>query len=64
MTDPNVAIARLEERVENLEEWQREQNGHLRTIDKKLDGLKTLLIGLLGGVITTLIGVVAMLLSK
>lgn len=53
------AIADLQARVENLEGWQKTQNGHLQRIEEKLDNLKDSsskwLTGLLGGMVTTLI---------
>lgn len=52
--EQDVAIARLEERAGNLERWQKDQNGHLKAIDQKLDRFQVWLIGVMGGVITSL----------
>lgn len=62
MTDADsIAIARLEERVDNLEGWQKTQNGTLLRldekigkIDEKIGSLKTWLISLLGGMLASL----------
>jgi len=54
-----VTVARHEERLEKVEEYQDKQNGSLQRLeekmDTKLDALNKWLIGLLGGVITSLI---------
>ena len=50
-----VAQGRLEERVENLEAWQAKQNGSLQRMEAKMDKMQQWLIGLLGGVIASLI---------
>ena len=62
-------IARLEERVDNLENWQDKQNGSLLRLEEKLNDfnkeisndIKSLhlwLIGLLGSTIVTLIALI------
>lgn len=55
-------LGKLEGRVDALEAWQERQNGHLERIEQKLDKFQdkldrfdTWLIGLLGGMIVTLI---------
>jgi hypothetical protein len=44
-----------EERLKNLEDYQKKQNGHLEKIEKKLDTIYDWLIKLLGGAIVSLI---------
>ena len=48
-------VAELSTRVENLERWQKRQNGSLQKIEEKMDKIYMWLIGLMGGVITSLI---------
>ena len=48
-------IAATEARVENLETWQKSQNGHMQRIEAKVDKIYLWLIGLMGGVITSLL---------
>ena len=55
VTDLHVAQGRLEERVSSLEEWQAKQNGALQRLEAKVDNINKTLIGLMGGVITSLI---------
>jgi len=50
-----VSQARTEERVSALEEWQVKQNGTLQKLDGKMDRHNQWLIGLMGGVIASLI---------
>jgi prefoldin subunit 5 len=50
-----VAQGRLEERVESLEAWQAKQNGSLQRLEEKMDKIQQWLIGLLGGVIASLV---------
>lgn len=50
-----VTVARHEERLEKVEEYQDKQNGSLQRLEAKMDNLNKWLIGLLGGVITSLI---------
>lgn len=50
-----VTVARHEERLEKVEEYQDKQNGSLQRLEAKMDSLNKWLIGLLGGVITSLI---------
>ncbi len=42
-------------RLEALEEYRDKQNGHLQRIEEKVDKITTWLIGLLGGMIVSLI---------
>lgn len=50
-----VMIAKHDERIQKLEEWQAKQNGSLQRLEQKVDGIYTWLIGLMGGVIASLI---------
>ena len=48
-------VVELSTRVENLEGWQKRQNGSLQKIEEKMDQIYMWLIGLMGGVIASLI---------
>lgn len=48
-------VAVLETKIENLESWQSTQNGCLRRLESKVDSLYKLVIGLMGGMITSLV---------
>lgn len=50
-----VTQGRLEERVSDLEEWQKKQNGSLQRLEAKMDRIQQWLIGLLGGVTASLV---------
>ncbi|WP_168170210.1 hypothetical protein [Thermoanaerobacterium sp. PSU-2] len=50
-----IQIAKHSERISKLEEWQAKQNGSLQRLEQKVDGIYTWLIGLMGGVIASLI---------
>lgn len=50
-----VTLAKHDERLQKLEEWQAKQNGSLQRLEQKMDGLHTWVIGLMGGVIASLI---------
>ncbi len=55
-------LAKVETRVENLERWQKTQNGHLQRIDEKLDALRdSLKSWLIGALTTSLISLVMLL---
>ncbi|NPV80788.1 MAG: hypothetical protein HPY52_11010 [Firmicutes bacterium] len=54
MTSIEAAVAAVEARVTNLEGWQKSQNGHLRSLDKKVDSIKNWIMGLLGTAIVSL----------
>lgn len=55
VNDMEVLLGKHDERLKNLEEWQLKQNGSLQRLEKKIDGIYTWLIGLMGGVITSLL---------
>lgn len=46
----HVAVARLEERIESLEAWQRDQNGSLQRLADRIDRLNWWIVGIAGGV--------------
>jgi len=48
-------LAAAEHDLQALKDWQQKQNGSLQRLEAKMDGLQKWLIGLLGGVITSLI---------
>jgi len=50
-----VAQARLEERVEQLEDWRRKTNGHLERIESRLNGIGWGIAATLGGVVVQLL---------
>jgi len=50
-----VAQGRMEERVADLEEWQRKTNGHLERIEARLNGIGWGVAATLGGVVVDLI---------
>lgn len=64
VSDMEVQIAKHSERLNKLEEWQAKQNGSLQRMEQKIDGIYTWLIGLMGGVITSLIILVVSLVGK
>ncbi len=55
MTNLEIAVALHEERLTQIEEYLDKQNGRLARIEEKLDRLYMWLIGLLGGVVASLI---------
>jgi len=66
MDQTSIAVAKLEERVANLEDWQNKQNGYLSKLDEKIEKLgeelhkgyysiQSWLIGVLGGIIVSLV---------
>lgn len=50
-----VQQARLDERVEDLEEWRKKVNGHLDRIETKLSNIGWGIAATLGGVVVDLI---------
>lgn len=50
-----ITLAKHDERICNLEEWQKKQNGSLQRLEQKVDGIYSWLIGLMGGIVTALI---------
>ena len=50
-----VAQARHEERIGQIEDCMNKQNGRLERIEEKLDRLYLWLIGVLGGVVASLV---------
>lgn len=58
-----VNQARIEERVSDMEEWRKKQNGSLSRLEAKMDRLNQWLIGLLGSVLVSLVLLVVNMLS-
>lgn len=52
-------VAALETDVDNLKDWQTKQNGSLQRLEGKIDKIYLWLIGLMGGVITSLLLLIA-----
>ena len=50
-----VAQARIEERMQDHEDYRKKQNGTLQRLEEKLDRFYWWLVGLMGGVIASLI---------
>lgn len=50
-----VQQARLEERVEDLEDWKKKTNGHLQRIEERLNGIGWGIAATLGGVVVQLL---------
>lgn len=50
-----IVLAKHDERLQKLEEWQAKQNGSLQRLEQKMDGLHMWVIGLMGGIIASLI---------
>ena len=48
-------LAAAEHDLKALKDWQQKQNGNLQRLEDKIDALQKWLIGLLGGVISSLI---------
>lgn len=50
-----ATLARHEERLDALEQYQSKQNGSLQRVEDKVDKLYSQQVALLGGVVTSLI---------
>ncbi len=48
-------IATIRVKVDNLEKWQAKQNGSLQRMDDRMGKIHTAIIGLMGGVIASLL---------
>lgn len=48
-------VIELSTRVENLEGWQKRQNGSLQRIEGKVEKMYQMVIGLLGGLVASLV---------
>lgn len=59
-----VEVARLQERVSAIEEWQTKQNGTLQRLEAKVDGMTKWLIGLLGSALLSLVLLIFDLLAR
>lgn len=64
MDNESERVSALEAKVENLEGWQKNQNGALLRMADQVDALKSWLIGLLGTGLLSIILLVANLLIK
>lgn len=59
MTELAERVAALEADTENFRDWQLKQNGSLQRLEAKIDKIYMWLIGLMGGVITSLLLLIA-----
>ena len=55
MTTIEITVAKHEERIGQLETYMDKQNGRLARIEDKLDRLYLWLVGLMGGIMASLI---------
>ena len=55
VNDMGVLLGKHDERLKKLEEWQSKQNGSLLRLEQKVEGIYSWLIGLMGGMIVSLI---------
>ncbi len=55
LTETRILTTETKTRVDNLESWQKSQNGHLSRIDGRLDGVLWWLIGILASSTAALI---------
>jgi len=55
VNDMEVLLGKHDERLKKLEEWQSKQNGSLLRLEQKVEGIYSWLIGLMGGMIVSLI---------
>jgi hypothetical protein len=49
-----IGLGRVEQRVENLEGWQKTQNGAIHDVNKKVDRLQYWIMGLLASSLVSL----------
>jgi len=59
LTELAERVAALEADTENFRDWQLKQNGSLQRLEAKIDKIYMWLIGLMGGVITSLLLLIA-----
>ena len=59
MTELAERVAALEADTENFRDWQLKQNSSLQRLEAKIDKIYIWLIGLMGGVITSLLLLIA-----
>jgi hypothetical protein len=64
LTQTLIAQGRAEERLDNLEVWQKAQNGHLKSIDERLDRFLWFLVSILAASVGTLFVAVFRLITK
>ncbi len=49
-----IAQARTEERLDNLERWQKSQNGTIKEVNKKVDKLQYWIMGVMAAALGSL----------
>ena len=54
-SDPCIELARTQEHVAGLIDWQKTQNGRLKCIEQKLDRLLMWAVGLMGSMLLALV---------
>jgi len=59
LTELAERVAALEADTENFRDWQLKQNSSLQRLEAKIDKIYIWLIGLMGGVITSLLLLIA-----
>ncbi|MBT9167928.1 MAG: hypothetical protein DDT20_00880 [Firmicutes bacterium] len=59
-----ITVARHEERISTLEEYQIKQNCCLQRVEDKLNALQMWLIGLMGGMIVSLVLLIINLIAR
>jgi hypothetical protein len=59
LTELAERVAAIEADTENFRDWQLKQNGSLQRLEAKIDKIYMWLIGLMGGVITSLLLLIA-----
>lgn len=64
MHEVEVALGRLDERVHNLEGWQKTQNGTLQRLEERMDRIEARLNYMGWGIATTLGGVLVDILLR
>jgi hypothetical protein len=64
LSEGEVMIARLDERVKDLEQYKEKQNGALLRMSDRVDGMKNIMLTLLGGMAVNLVLMILNLLSK
>lgn len=57
-------VSKAEVKIDNLEDWQERQNGSLKAIAKKMDNIHSWLMGIMGGLIISLIMMILNFVTK
>lgn len=63
MAEVQELLGRHTERIADLEAWQEKQNGKLDRLETKIDRIYLWLIGLMGGVVSSLLLLLAQILA-